>query len=513
MKNIEAWSFLVSCNLYIDYRTVIAPDFICDADIAFFLTQAAGENITKPGTALYREVYHSLAGQLTLIFRVIPATAENTGLPGNGVLKDTFGRGIDLIEGVVLKGIRPDVYISEATLGQIHEQVIERYRKFWDTDTPASATPSTRFNLLFDTQAIDLDYIKLDPYIDQESTSLSYSNNQTKQWECYDQFPLNNHVFSIISFSDSNRIVIGSEQEITLISLSEGKIIEIDRFSGFAVTSEGDYFTPIALDVTEQLIASAMVGFLEKNVIQVLNLKSYWRTQKPQIIGEYGSILSLGNSLFKKRSGKEKGFMMVKAVAFSPDSEIVISASVNGKIKLWDIKGKGLERGVFYHDSEVRCLAVDPNSNTLASGDVEGYIKLWNLGSLSDQPIKIIPPNQQTINSLAFSSDGKRLVSGANNGTIKIWDTKIWKEYCVNGQHLEPVNSVAFSPDGCLIASGSDDKNIKIWNIQNQQCSEISTLTEHDKAVTAVVFTPDGQKLISGGKDRKIRVWQPVNLR
>jgi WD40 repeat protein len=509
MKNIEAWSFLVSCNLYIDYRTVIAPDFICDADVAFFLTQAAGENITKPGTALYREVYHSIAGQLTLIFRVIPATAENTGLPGNGVLKDTFGRGIDLIEGVVLKGIRPDVYISEATLGEIHEQVIARYRKFWDTDTPASATPSTRFNLLFDTQATDLDYIKLDPYIHQESTSLSYNNNQTKLWECYEKFSLNNHVFSIISCSDSNRIVIGSEQEITLISLSEGKTI--DRFSGFTVTSEDDYFTPIALDTTEQLIASAMVELLEISVIQVLNLKSYLQTQKPQIIGrEYRSILSVGNSLFKKFSGKEKGLMMVKAVAFSPDSEIVISASVNGKIKLWDIKGKELERGVFYHDSEVRCLAVDPNSNTLASGDVEGCIKLWNLGSLSDQPIKIIRQEQQTINSLAFSSDGKRLVSGVNNGNIKIWDTKIWKKYSVNGQHLEPVNSVAFSPDNNLIASGSDDKTIKIWNLQNQEYSENCTLEKHDKAVTAVVFTPDGKKLISGSKDGTVRVWRPV---
>lgn len=508
MKNIEAWSFLVSCNLYIDYRTVIAPDFICDADVAFFLTQAAGENVTKPGTALYREVYHSIAGQLTLIFRVISATAENTDLPGNGVLKDTFGRGIDLIEGVVLKGIRPDVYISEATLGQIHEQVIERYRKFWDTDTPASATPSTKFNLLFDTQAIDLDYIKLDPYIDQKSTSLSDSENKTKQWKSYCEFPLDRQIFSIISFSDSNRIVIGSEQKITLISLSECK--EIDGFSGWEVPPECDYYTPIALDVKEQLIASAMVELFEKNVIQVFNLKSYLRTQKPQIIGEYGSILSLGNSVFKKISWKEKGLMMVKAVAFSPDSEIIISASINGKIKLWDIKGKGLERGVFYHDSEVRCLAVDPNSNTLASGDVEGDIKLWNLGSLSDQPIKILRQNQQTINSLAFSSDGKRLVSGANNGTIKIWDTKTWKEYSVNGQHLESVNSVAFSPDGCLIASGSDDKKIKIWNVQNQQCSEIYTLEKHDKAVTAVVFTPDGQKLISGGKDRKIRVWQPA---
>lgn len=242
-----------------------------------------------------------------------------------------------------------------------------------------------------------------------------------------------------------------------------------------------------------------------------MNLKSYLEKQNPQVIGEYeGSILSLGSSLFKKMSGKLKGLMMVKAVAFSPNSEIVISASVNGKIKLWDIKGKGLERGVFYHDSEVRCLAVDPNSNTLASGDVEGCIKLWNLGSLSDQPIKIIRQEQQTINSLAFSSDGKRLVSGVNNGNIKIWDTKIWKKYSVNGQHLEPVNSVAFSPDNNLIASGSDDKTIKIWNLQNQEYSENCTLEEHDKAVTAVVFTPDGKKLISGSKDGTVRVWRPV---
>lgn len=79
MKNIQAWGFLVSRNQYLDYRTVVAPSFMCQAGASSILSKAAEGDLTEKGSALYREIHNSKVGNLTLIFRVIEATAEESG--------------------------------------------------------------------------------------------------------------------------------------------------------------------------------------------------------------------------------------------------------------------------------------------------------------------------------------------------------------------------------------------------------------------------------------------------
>ncbi|THU79323.1 WD40 repeat-like protein, partial [Dendrothele bispora CBS 962.96] len=67
--------------------------------------------------------------------------------------------------------------------------------------------------------------------------------------------------------------------------------------------------------------------------------------------------------------------------------------------------------------------------------------------------------------SINLSRDGKKLVSGDNNGNIKLWDLVSGKEVDISIEgHDEQVNSVAFSADGTRIASGSDDKTIRMWD-------------------------------------------------
>jgi predicted nucleic acid-binding Zn ribbon protein len=68
------------------------------------------------------------------------------------------------------------------------------------------------------------------------------------------------------------------------------------------------------------------------------------------------------------------------------------------------------------------------------------------------------------VQSVAYSPDGRRIVSGAMDNTIKIWDAEVWRELRTLKGHTLPVWSVAYSPDGCSIISGSYDKTIKIWD-------------------------------------------------
>jgi WD40 repeat protein len=65
---------------------------------------------------------------------------------------------------------------------------------------------------------------------------------------------------------------------------------------------------------------------------------------------------------------------------------------------------------------------------------------------------------------VAFSPDGKRIVSGSLDNTLKVWDAETGQEMLTLKGHSDPVYSVAFSSDGKRIVSGSDDNTLKVWD-------------------------------------------------
>jgi WD40 repeat protein len=111
-----------------------------------------------------------------------------------------------------------------------------------------------------------------------------------------------------------------------------------------------------------------------------------------------------------------------------------------------------------------------------------------------------------SVNSVAFSPDGRLLASGSNDTTIKLWDVATGREVRTLTGHMLEVTSVAFSPDGRLLASGSCDYTIKLWEVASGR--EVRTLTGHGGSVRSVAFSPDGRLLASGADDGKIKLWE-----
>ena len=113
--------------------------------------------------------------------------------------------------------------------------------------------------------------------------------------------------------------------------------------------------------------------------------------------------------------------------------------------------------------------------------------------------------DQNIVNSVVFSPDGKTLASASWDKTIKLWDVGTGKEITSFTGHQSAVNSVVFSPDGKTLASASDDKTIKLWDVGTRK--EITSLIEHQDGVNSVVFSPDGKTLASASKDKTIKLW------
>ena len=83
-----------------------------------------------------------------------------------------------------------------------------------------------------------------------------------------------------------------------------------------------------------------------------------------------------------------------------------------------------------------------------------------------------------------------------------------WSPLLLVMEHADGVNSVSFSPDGTRIVSGSDDKTIRVWNFIAG--AEISEMRGHEKFIWSVNFSPDGHQIVSGSYDRTARVWDPT---
>jgi WD40 repeat protein len=110
---------------------------------------------------------------------------------------------------------------------------------------------------------------------------------------------------------------------------------------------------------------------------------------------------------------------------------------------------------------------------------------------------------------VAWSPDGKRMLSGSHDHTVKVWDAEKGQEVLSFKGHTEYVNSVAWSPDGKRILSGSGDKTLKVWDARTGQ--EVLSLKGHTGGVMSVAWSPDGTRILSGcsafKKPGELKVW------
>ena len=157
---------------------------------------------------------------------------------------------------------------------------------------------------------------------------------------------------------------------------------------------------------------------------------------------------------------------------------------------------------------QVFAIAWHPKGTMLAAA---GYREVKLLDARNTKPLGVLPGHIEAVRSLAFSPDGKWLVTGggvpAKRGEIKVWDVEQKSQKLTFEGHDDCIYAVAFSPDGRTIATASYDKLIKLWDAA--MGTEIRTLKDHIDAVYALAFTPDGKRLLSGAADRTIKVWDP----
>jgi WD40 repeat protein/tRNA A-37 threonylcarbamoyl transferase component Bud32 len=209
----------------------------------------------------------------------------------------------------------------------------------------------------------------------------------------------------------------------------------------------------------------------------------------------------------------------VQALAFSPDGTKVLSGGLDTVLRLSDAATGQEIRCFAGHKVGVLRAHFSPDGQHILSGDWEGGLRLWDVESGID--LLKLQGHTKAITGVAFSRDGKTAASGSSDdNTIRLWDLKTGKEVR-RIDNATGVNEMAFSPDGRRLLSSHMDGTLRWWDTDTGK--ELRRFAVRTNTLQAVALSADGRWAITGGgfdatgggwkngTDFALRLWDVVD--
>lgn len=163
-------------------------------------------------------------------------------------------------------------------------------------------------------------------------------------------------------------------------------------------------------------------------------------------------------------------------------------------------------RTVPVHEDLVDSVLITSDGKTLITGSRDKTIKFWSVPEA--QPVMILLNGKKLAvhsDPMAITSDGKILASAADKYSARLWSVPEGRLLASLEGHTNFLRAIAISPDNTLIATGGQDNTIKLWSIPDGRL--MKTLLGHSNYVNALAITPDGKTLVSGSSDSTISLW------
>jgi WD40 repeat protein len=204
----------------------------------------------------------------------------------------------------------------------------------------------------------------------------------------------------------------------------------------------------------------------------------------------------------------------VRALSFSRDGQFLAAAggqpARKGEIQIWNVSTRQLASTIAGHSDCIYAIAYSPDSATIATASYDKLVKLWD--ARTGKEIRTLKDHIDAVYALAFTPDGRRLVSGAADRSVKIWDIATGIRLYTLSDATDGINTVAVSPDGRCMAAAGQDKTIRIWTLNEKDAKLDRSLIAHEDAILKLAWSPDGKYLASASADRTVKLFRAADL-
>ena len=207
------------------------------------------------------------------------------------------------------------------------------------------------------------------------------------------------------------------------------------------------------------------------------------------------------------------------AVAITPDSRwLAIGGGVaEFSVGLWDLSESNPSRSpdrVIRADNElINCMCISPDGRWLITGSEDNAARVWDLSATgpSASPL-VLRGHDSAIECLAISSDGRWLVTGSADTTVRVWDLSAVNPNAsvrVLSVHQRSVKHMSLSADGrWLVTSEIFGNTAIVWDLSaSDPTANTCVLDGHQSSIECMLISPDGRWLVTGSWDKTARVW------
>lgn len=199
----------------------------------------------------------------------------------------------------------------------------------------------------------------------------------------------------------------------------------------------------------------------------------------------------------------------VFTVRFSADGKSIYTGGASKRVNVWKLATGIRDRELTQHDDPVLTVASSGDGRFIASGEAnDGGVRIWDARQL--RLMHALNDKETTgIRALEFNAPGTILYAGTGDGYLIAWHVASGRELARIKAHSAAVDSIAFTPDLRRIVTGSWDHSIRFWDVNTYQ--PVILLRRHEGRIRGVDVSSDGEKLVSVGADRRILLWHIRN--
>jgi WD40 repeat protein len=210
----------------------------------------------------------------------------------------------------------------------------------------------------------------------------------------------------------------------------------------------------------------------------------------------------------------------ITSAAFGPDGGRIVISTTDGKALLWDATENS--QNIFYQGSitTVASAKFSRDGKLIVTSSEQDGIQIWDAETVirglvervRQEPIISFEIAERKpvkgTRSAEFSVDGKRVLTGSDDGTARLWDVESGIEVMSFKGHTGAVLSAHFSDNGKSIVSASSDRTVRVWDVGSGK--EIMQLLGSGGDVYGARFSADGTRIVTASGDHKVRVWDTL---